>query len=299
VADRSSDQLRRSRSVDGRSTSVDHTIGIVTDSNSQIPPELIDRYAIEVVPLTVTVDGVDHAEGEDLDTDRFWERFDQATSRVATSPPSPDRIVEAYRRLAERGATEILSIHVGSAMSGTFDTARIATSASPVPVRLVDSGTASFGVACCVWEAADALAAGAGIDEAAAVAIDVAGRVGNIFVVQALDLARAGGRLAVEVEADVTAISVLSLSNGEIRPVGQAYDVQEAAVVMADYITLAGSSLKVAVGIADRQAEPLSSALEEQLARADEVRELVRYRVGPSVGAHTGPGTAGAFFYPT
>jgi DegV family protein with EDD domain len=276
-----------------------HTIGIVTDSNSQIPPELVERYGIEVVPLIVTVDGVDYAEGEDLDADRFYELFDQGSSTVSTSQPSPGRIAEAYERLAARGATEILSIHLGSAMSGTLNSARVATGASPVPVRLVDTGTASFGVACCVWEAADALAAGAGIDEAASVAAQVAGRVGNVFVVKALDLARAGGRLAVGVEDDVSAIPVLSLSDGEIRAVGQAHDVAEAAVVMADYITMAGEALKVAVGIADRQAAPLWTALEEQLARATQVREVVRYRVGPSVGAHTGPGTAGAFFYAT
>jgi DegV family protein with EDD domain len=276
-----------------------HTVGIVTDSNSQIPQELIDRYGIEVVPLTVTVDGVDFAEGEDLDADRFYELFDPATSTVSTSQPSPGRIAEAYERLAAGGATEILSIHLGSAMSGTLNSARVATGASPVPVRLVDTGTASFGVACCVWEAADALAAGAGIEEAASVAAAVATRVGNVFVVQALDLARAGGRLAVGVEDDPSAIPVLSLSDGEIRAVGQAHDVTEAAVVMADYITMAGEALKVAVGIADRQAAPLWTALEELLAHAPEVREVVRYRVGPSVGAHTGPGTAGAFFYTT
>jgi DegV family protein with EDD domain len=276
-----------------------HTVGIVTDSNSQIPPELIERYGIEVVPLTVTIDGVDYAEGEDLDADRFYELLDQATSTVSTSQPSPGRIAEAYERLAVRGAMEILSIHLGSAMSGTLNSARVATGASPVPVRLVDTGTASFGVACCVWEAADALAAGAGIDEAASVAARVAARVGNVFVVKALDLARAGGRLAVGVEQDVSAIPVLSLVDGEIRAVGQAHDVAEAAVVMADYITMAGEALKVAVGIADRQAAPLWTALEEQLARAPQVREVVRYRVGPSVGAHTGPGTAGAFFYTT
>jgi len=276
-----------------------HTIGIVTDSNSQIPPELVERYGIEVVPLTVTVDGVDYAEGEDLDADRFYELFDQATSTVSTSQPSPGRIAEAYQRLADGGATEILSIHLGSAMSGTLNSARVATGASPVPVRLVDTGTASFGVACCVWEAADALAAGAGIDEAASVATRVATRVGNVFVVQALDLARAGGRLAVGVEQDVSAIPVLSLFDGEIRAVGQAHDMHEAAVVMTDYITMAGEALKVAVGVADRQAAPLWTALEEKLARSPQVREVVRYRVGPSVGAHTGPGTAGAFFYAT
>lgn len=273
-------------------------IGIVTDSNAQLPPELVERYAVEVVPLTVTIDGVDYAEGVDLDADAFYARFADASPTVSTSQPSPGRFAEAYARVAERGASEILSIHLGSAMSGTLNSARIATSGSPVPVRLVDTGTASFGVACCVWEAAEAVATGATAAEAGAVAERLGSRVGNVFVVQALDLARAGGRLAVKVEAEASAIPVLSLVDGEIKAVGRASDVEEAATVMADYVTLAGESLKVAVGIADKAAAPFWTALEARLAGAEQVKAIVRYRVGPSVGVHTGPGTAGAFFYP-
>ena len=273
-------------------------IALVTDSNAQLPPELIDRYGIEVVPLTVTVDGVDYAEGVDLDADAFYALFEGGAPTVSTTQPSPGRFAEAYTRVADQGATEILSIHIGSTVSGTLNSARIAIGASPVPVRLVDTGTASFGVACCVWEAADRLAEGASIDEAAVVAAELGARVGNVFTVQALDLARSGGRLDPGVKDESAAIPVLSLVDGEIRAVGRASDVEEAAKVMADYVTLAGESLKVAIGIADRGATLLWTALEDELQRADQVKDLVRYRVGPSVGAHTGPGTAGAFFYP-
>ena len=99
-------------------------------------------------------------------------------------------------------------------------------------------------------------------------------------------------------DEDVDAIPVLSLIDGEIRAVGQARSLEEAAVAMADFATLSGESLKVAVGVADRGAMALWTALESQLADAPQVREIIRYRIGPSVGAHTGPGTAGAFFYP-
>ena len=275
-------------------------IAIVTDSNAQLPAELVERFSVAVVPLTVTVDGIHYAEGVDLDADGFYAFFEGgAAPKVSTSQPSPGRFVDAYVRSAERGATEILSIHIGSALSGTLNSARIATGSSPVPVRLVDTGTASFGVACCVWEAAEMLAGGASIDEAAEVAAALGARVGNVFTVRALDLARSGGRLGVEVGDEGSAIPVLSLVDGEIVPVGQAWDVDEAARVMADYVTLGGESLKVAIGIADRGAAPFWTALERLLQEADQVRDLVRYRIGPSVGAHTGPGTAGAFFYST
>ncbi len=139
-------------------------IALVADSNAQLPSLLIDRYDIQVVPLTVTVDGVDHLEGVDIEVDAFYDLFTRGTAgppQVTTSQPSPGLFGEAYARAATRGAEAILSIHIGSEVSGTLNSARIAAATSEVPVRLVDPATACFATGCCVWEAAEALAAGA------------------------------------------------------------------------------------------------------------------------------------------
>ncbi len=274
------------------------TVALVTDSNAQLPPALVERYGVTVVPLTVTVDGTPYLEGDELDADGFYARFDGgAAPQVSTSQPSPGRFAEAYAALAAGGATSILSVHIGSAVSGTCNSARLAAEASPVPVRIVDTGTASFGVGCCAWEAAEVLAAGGSVDEAASVAEALAPTIGNVFTVRALDLPRAGGRLASGAGADTATIPVLSLVGAEMQVVGQVADVEEAADAMAARALGHGPSLRIALGIADRAAAPLWQALEERLSGAAGVREVVRYRIGPSVGAHTGPGTAGAFFY--
>ena len=274
-------------------------IGLVTDSNAMLPPELADRYGVEVVPLSVTVDGVVHLEGIDLDADAFYARFASGTPSVSTSQPSPGHFATAYRAVADRGATEILSVHIGSNVSGTVNSARLAASGAPVPVRVVDTGTASFAVACCVWEAGEALAAGATVEEAAATAEAVGATVGNVFVVGALDMARAGGRLAADAGGPAGGIPVLTLSEGVMQAVGRVDDLDGAAAAMAAHIRSSGTSLRVGVGVADTGALPMVEALEERLAGVPEVRELVRYRIGPSVGAHTGPGTVGAMYYPT
>lgn len=274
------------------------TVALVTDSNAQLPPELAERYGVTVVSLTVTVDGTPYLEGTELDADAFYERFEGgATPVVATSQPSPGRFAEVYEALVAGGATEILSIHIGSDVSGTCNSARLAARSSSVPVRLVDTGTASFGVACCVWEAAEVLAAGGSIDDAASMAAELGPSIGNVFTVRALDLPRAGGRLAAGSEAEVASIPILSFVAGEMKVVGQATDVEEAAAAMAAYAVAAGTSLRIGLGVADTAAAPLWQALEARLHGAPQVREVVRYRIGPSVGAHTGPGTAGAFFY--
>jgi len=274
-------------------------IRIVTDSNSQIPPDLAERLGIVVVPLTVTIDGVAHQEGVDIDADAFYARFESGAPQVSTSQPSPGTFAAAYQALAVEGAEAIVSVHIGSALSGTVNSARLAADGSPVPVRIVDTGTASFGITFCAWEAADAAAAGATLDEVVAAAERVSGLVGNVFVVAALDLARAGGRLVEDEAGPPTgAIPVLTLAGGAMRTVGQATDVEQAAKTMAEHVRSSGTSLRVGVSVADAGTLPLVEALEALLGDAPEVREIIRYRVGPSVGAHTGPGAAGAMFYP-
>lgn len=278
-------------------------IALVTDSNAQLPSLLIDRYDIQVVPLTVTVDGVDHLEGVDIEVDAFYDLFTRGTAgppQVTTSQPSPGLFGEAYARAATRGAEAILSIHIGSEVSGTLNSARIAAARSEVPVRLVDTATASFATGCCVWEAAEALAAGADLESAASVAETLAPRIGNVFVVGGLELARAGGRLHAGAAEGVPdgGLPVLSLVEGSVRPVGHAADAAEAAAIMARTIQAGGDALRVAVGVADRGAGPTADALVDRLVDAPQVAEMIRYRIGPSVGVHTGPGTAGAVYYP-
>jgi len=273
-------------------------LGFCTDSGAQLPQELVGRYRVAVVPLTVTIDGTPYQEGVDLDADAFFDRFARGrTPSVHTAAPPPGRFLEAWGDLAAQGATSIVSVHTGSEVSATLDAARIAAEMAPVPVRLVDSHTASFAVGCCVWEAAEAAAGGASAAEAAAVAEAIAATVGNVFVVGALDLVRAGGRLEAGTD-EAGGIPVLSLVGGKVQPIGRAASVDDACDQMAAYVLGLGQGLRVALSIADRGAAPMWEGLEARLAGRAQVRDLVRYRVGPSVGAHSGPGTAGAVAYP-
>ncbi|MEO7555045.1 MAG: DegV family protein, partial [Acidimicrobiales bacterium] len=266
------------------------------DSNSQMPRALVERYAVEVVPLTVTVDGEAFREGVDLDADAFYARYvDGAKPTVSTAAPSPGAFVAAYARLAERGAEEVLSVHIGAAVSATLNSARLAAGAAEVPVRLVDTGTASFAVTCCLWEAAEAVAGGADLEAAAAVAEAVAARCGNVFMVADLAFARSGGRLASDAGAD--GVPVLTMVDGVMEVIATVGGVEEAADAMAAHVLAGGTGLRVGVAVADEATASIAEALERRLAGRPEIADVVRYRVGPSVGVHTGPGTSGAMFY--
>jgi DegV family protein with EDD domain len=278
-------------------------IGLVVDSNSQLPAALAERYSIEVVPLLVTVDGHEYREGVDLDVDDFYAAWDGGrTPAISTSQPSPGAFVEAYTRLVARGATEILSIHIAEAMSGTLNAARIASDLVNVPVRLVDTGTASFGISCCVWAAAEEIAAGASLAEAARTASARAASLRTSFVVGVPRLVDRSGRVGVGIEAaSADGIPVLAMAGADLTVLSTANDLDAAVSAMIDdalaWPPTDERGLHVAIGTSDASSRPMSIALTEALRDHPGVAELIQYRIGPSVGAHTGPGTSGLFVF--
>lgn len=272
------------------------TTALVSDSGAQLPPGLRDRYQVSVVPLTVVLDGHPYREGVDLTATEFYAHLDRG-AEVSTAAPSPGEVLAVYEDAARGGATEILSVHIGSNTSATIDAVKLAVGEAPVPVEVVDTGTASFAVACCVWAAGDALAAGASLPPAADAARAAANEVGNVFIVGGLDLARRGGRLAAGVD-DAEALPVLALTGGEMRAVAEVHDVDAAMGAMTEYVDATAAGRRLRVGVGDAVAPELGDELEAGLRPLPAVVELVRYEIGPSVGAHTGPGTVGACFFP-
>ncbi len=281
------------------SRSLNQHIGICTDSSANTPPEIVERFGIEVVPLTVSIDGHDHLEGVDLDVDDFYSRFQHGKRPdVQTSEPSSGQFAAAYDELAARGCTSIVSVHLATSISATVNQARLAARSVHVPVRVVDTGIGGVGVGCCVWAAAEAASTGASVDEIAALVESSAPRVGTVFVVGGLDLVRAGGGVpGGAVPGD--GIPVLTLREGTVQLVQRVHTMHDAVAAMAAYAAGWGARLRVGVGLGDESAAPLADALAGALAIDPSVAEVVRYRIGPSVGARTGPGTVGCFMSPT
>jgi DegV family protein with EDD domain len=268
-------------------------IGICTDSNSQLPATLVERYDVEVVPVTVTVDDTDYLEGVDLDPDGFYEML-SAPQRpvVSTSPPSSGQFAAAYESLLQRGCDEILSIHVAATASGTLNSARLATRSLPVPVRLVDSGTAGFGVSCCVWAAGEAVAHGATLDEAVQCVELLAPNIGTVFVVGQPEFVGAGKVTA------PTGVPVVAVHAGRLDVVANVSSRIEAIEAMTTTVVGWGPRLNVAVGLSDRAGEQFMQSLAKALQEPANILEVMPYRIGPSVGAYAGAGTVACFMFP-
>jgi len=260
-----------------------------------LPPAWRDRFGVHVVPMTVLVDGTPHREGVEITTAEFYRRL-AAGAEVSTSTPSPGDLLATYREAVGAGATGIVSIHTGSKYSAVLDAARIAAREVDVDVELVDTATASFPVALCVAAACDDRAAGGDLTSTAAAAASTAAVVDSIFVVGVPELARRGGRLGSTEVASPTAI--LTLGPSGLAEHATATDVGDAIDRMAAHVRDAGSGQALRVGVGDADRPDLGDRLAAALADSDGIVELTRYEIGPSVGAHSGPGTVGAVWAP-
>ncbi|BDZ43184.1 hypothetical protein GCM10025865_24830 [Paraoerskovia sediminicola] len=112
------------------------------------------------MPLTVIVGDESYAEGTEI-TDDDLAAYLRAGAVVSTSQPSSEALLEAYRRAADAGATEIVSVHLSADLSGTLQAATAAAGRSPVPVRVVDSRTVAMSLGFAALAAAQEAARGA------------------------------------------------------------------------------------------------------------------------------------------
>jgi hypothetical protein len=172
------------------------SLAIVTDSTADLPEEDVFRLGVVAVPLTLSIGEDEYLDGVDLTLDAYVRRL-QATSAVPrSSQPAVGDFVETYRRLLEY-REGILSIHIAAAMSGTVQAAATAArQVDPRRIRVIDSCSVSVGAGLVVQAVGDAIADGADLDEAQAVAERVKRDVKVFGTVASLEFAVRGGRVS-------------------------------------------------------------------------------------------------------
>lgn len=271
-------------------------ITIVTDSASMLPDELRARHDISVVPVTIGIDDDEYREGVDLAAIDFYHRLGEGAT-VTTAAPAPGAFVQAYEAAVASGAERILSIHTGSSYSATASSAALAATMVDVPVDVVDTGVASFPVALAVWAAAEALSHDRGVEQALAAAADTALSAGSLFTIGVPEAARLGGRLT-GVGGDLTPFTILELARGELTVHSEAPDIDAAIDTMIGRVGSLARSQPIRVGVGHAMRAELAFEMFARLEAIGVDGDVVIYEVGPSVGAHTGPGTVGVVFAP-
>lgn len=115
-------------------------IRIVTDSSITIEPELVEKYNITVVPLSVMVDGVIYSDSDLREEGRFLKMMKDSKELPKTSQPPVGLFAETYENLVKEGAEQIIAIHIMHTLSGTCEASRQGASLSGADVTVLDSG---------------------------------------------------------------------------------------------------------------------------------------------------------------
>jgi DegV family protein with EDD domain len=261
-------------------------IGICTDSSSLLSASAAASLRVDVVPIPVALDGEPF--DEDMSSlDWFYERL-RAGAAATTSLPSPAELAAAYEQAVSRGAHTVVSVHLDSRVSATVSSAEIAAQLTRVPVTVVDTRTVSYGVSVCVRAAAEVVARGGSAGDAALAAARIGARMHNTFVARD----SRGGRIPT-----LGGWTLFRFADGAAEPIWECGSEAEAVERMATLTLHDDHAIAAAVGHAGRALEPAADRLAHRLAGAG-VPSVERYRVGASVGAHTGPDSFGVFWWP-
>jgi DegV family protein with EDD domain len=172
-------------------------VGIVTDSNCDLPLEQIEKFGIEVVPLYINIGTDSYLDGIEMSRAEFYEGLPIFATHPTTAVPGEVVFLKAYERLASRGAKAILSIHISESLSGIVDVARqSAKRFKAVPVSVFDSGNLTLGTGLQVLAAARAAAEGSSVPEIIAMLQDQRRRTYCFAGLDTLEFLRRSGRLS-------------------------------------------------------------------------------------------------------
>ena len=172
-------------------------IRIVTDSTADLSPEMVERYGIQVVPLTVFVEGKAYKDKIDITNDAFYDILRTVKELPTTSQPSPAVFAEVYRKLAAEGAEHIISIHISTELSGTYQSSVLAAGivAEEVQVHNVNSRIATMGLGLLVLSAARLVEDGKSLEEVLAALDYMVQNQSLYFLLDSLDNLHKGGRI--------------------------------------------------------------------------------------------------------
>jgi DegV family protein with EDD domain len=271
-------------------------VAVVTDSTTSLPPELISRWGIEEVSLYVGWAG-DHRPEHEYDLDEFYARLRESDDLPSTSQPSVGDFLACYEPLAEAGR-DIVSIHIASGLSGTYESAReaarvIEDKGHRGRVEVVDGQTGAAGLGCLVLAAAEAAERGRSLAEVVSVVEETRRGLDMWFCLDTLEYLRKGGRIgaAQALLGSALKIKPILTFGTEITPVGRVRTRRRAHQVMVGYLEQLRDR-----GCSEWFVQHAQSAGEagELVSQGTSIlghEPLFCTEVGPVLGAHLGSGT--------
>lgn len=273
------------------------------DSAGDLPPEWIEKYQIEVVPINIHLGDEVYLEDVNLTKDAFYRRVEETGRIPKTSQPTPQQFIEIYRKIAEPG-DQVLSIHLTSKLSGTFDSAQLAAAElekEGFQIETFDTraGTAIQGYMCCEARVMDE--EGADLDEIRERLQEIRDQTEIILALSSLDFAQKSGRVQMleSLLASLLKIKpVIFLKDGSLevghkvrsRLASLEYILKEISSRMQDKLVNAAVLHAHDPNTAEEFAERVKSVLN--------CKNFFIEEVSIGIASNLGPGTIGIIAYP-
>lgn len=275
-------------------------VALVTDSTSYIPPELVTKYSITVLPQVLIWGDKTYRDGIDIQPDEFYQRLEKASVMPSTSQALPADFEKVFRHLLDQDY-HVLAILVSEKLSGTISSAYQACANLPgSPVEIVDSHSTAMAMGFQVLHVAKAAEQGANLAECKALAEEAREHTGLLVTLNTLEFLHRGGRIGGGARFLGTALN--------LKPI---LELKEGRLEAVERVRTRGKALNrlgelVEERVKDRRPLRLASlhancagdaqGLLESLKSRLEIEQVVVSTVSPVVGTHVGPGTVGITF---
>jgi DegV family protein with EDD domain len=270
-------------------------VRVVTDSTADMEHEDAESLGVEVIPHTIHWGEASYRDRVDMSVEEFYARLRESSETPRTSRLSPGLLSEVYERLLSRGAESIMSIHLSSKLSGTFESAQLAArDVAPERIAVVDSLTLSGSLGMLVSRVARLAGSGGSAPDCLELANRLIPRLRLLIVLDTLEFLRRGGRIG---RVQAMAASILSIKpiiqvlDGIFLPVERVRTRGAAVRRTAELVRDLGDIEHAVVLYGDdpSPARELQSVMERLRPGVDSSVA----RTGPACGVHAGPGVFG------
>jgi DegV family protein with EDD domain len=276
-------------------------IKIVTDSTSNLSPELLQRYDIRVAPVSIQFRTETYEEDIDIDRDLFYKKVDELGMIPTSSQPSPGRFADYYRELTDQGHS-IVSITVTSKHSGTYQSAILAKGMVPeADVEVFDSATITLGTGYMVLEAARAAEAGQSRESILKRLAEIRDNMCLYFTPATLKYLRMSGRVGRLKTAFASLLDIKPVIKIEDGLLEACENVRTRAKAVNRVLELTeekmGTTDPINIGVIHAKAPEGGQALLEKAQARFNCQETLIADLVASLTVHAGPGVVGLFAY--
>lgn len=279
---------------------------IITDSATDMPEEIVERFHLHVIPTPVVIDDVDYLDGVTIHTEEFYQILDDVSRDIKTYHINPDMFEKAFRPYAEKGDS-VLYMCFSTGIAATYNAANLAKQAvledyPDFDLTIIDSKSASLGFGLIVYKLLLLQEKGADKETLIRAAQFYVEHIHHVFTVSTLKYLIKGGRLS---KVKGTAGELLDMKpvlivdkNGSLQVLKTVRGHKKSIKALLDYMTehITEPSRQI-VGICHGEDPEALAYTRSLLLEAIQPKELVVSTVGCAIGAHTGRGIVGVVFF--